>query len=349
MSYIKGIDISNNNGSIDFNLVASDGVEYVYVKATEGQSFKDKTMAGFYNECKANGLKVGAYHFLVRTSSPEAQAQNFYSMIKGYEWDLVPMMDVETMSGFTASTLIDFVQRFISTFNQLSPLPLGIYSYTSFIGNIAGAKNIIKDMPFWEANYNNDPWNLPLNFFTNRIGHQYTEKGSISGINEGCDVNSFTEAVLLSNSTIPGEWLQGEGENKTKWWYKHTDGTYTTNAWEKINGKWYLFDSDGWMLYDWKKDGNNWYFLGDSNDGVMKIGWVLTNRKWYYFNANGAMQTGWQQIEGKWYYFNSDGEMQTGWIKDNNKDYCLYSSGAMIQDCEMYGYSFNSNGVATKI
>jgi hypothetical protein len=26
-------------------------------------------------------------------------------------------------------------------------------------------ESVIKNMPFWEANYNNDPWNLPVNFF----------------------------------------------------------------------------------------------------------------------------------------------------------------------------------------
>lgn len=74
MSYIKGIDVSNNDGNIDFSKVASDGVEYVYVKATEGQSFRDSYMNSFYNDCRSNKLKVGPYHFLVGTSTPEAQA-----------------------------------------------------------------------------------------------------------------------------------------------------------------------------------------------------------------------------------------------------------------------------------
>lgn len=343
MSYIKGIDVSNNSGSINFSDVKSDGVEYVYVKATEGQSYQDSYMDTFYKDCKSNGLKVGAYHFLVGTSTPEAQAQNFYQKIKDYDWDLVPMMDVET----NFSGLSDYVVRFISTFVQLSPLKLGIYSYTSFISNLTDAEATIKDMPFWEANYNNNPWNLANTFFTNRVGHQYTETGSIAGVNGDCDVNSFTEGVLLSNATKPGTWILENG----KWWYKHNDGTYTTNGWEKIDGSWYLFDSSGWMLYDWKKDGNNWYYLGRSNDGSMKSGWLLQDNKWYYLgdSNDGSMKTGWQKIDGKWYYFNSNGVMQTGWIKDNGKDYCLYSNGVMISNTEMYGYRFDSSGVATKL
>lgn len=345
MSYIKGIDVSNNDGSIDFSKVANDGVEYVYLKATEGQSFKDNTMEVFYNDCKSNNIKLGAYHFLVGTSTPEDQAQNFYTKIKDYDWDLVPMMDIET----NFDGLSDYVVRFINAFKQLSPLQLGIYSYTSFIDYISDIAEAIKDFPFWEANYGVSECNLPSNFFTTRIGHQYSETGTISGINCNCDVNSFTEGVLLNNSTIAGQWIEGIGDDVGKWWYKHKDESYTKDGWEKVEDKWYYFNDEGWMVYDWKKDGNSWYFLGDSNDGSMKIGWFLQDSKWYYFNQDGVMLTGWQKINEKWYFFDKIGTMKTGWVNVDNKGYCLYSSGEMIHDTIAYGYSFNSNGQATKL
>lgn len=291
MKYIKGIDISNNNGSIDFSKVIEDNVEYVYMKASEGRTFQDSKLEKFYTSCKSNGLKVGAYHFLVSTSSPEAQAENFYRKIKDYGWDLIPMLDIE--SEFYG--LCDYIIRFINYFKELSPFQLGIYTYTGFLSNIGEIQNTIKDYPFWEANYNNDPWNLPSNFFTNRIGHQYTETGYISGISGKCDVNLFVEGVLLKNNSYLGSWIN---ENN-KWWYKHKDGTYTKDAFEFINGKWYLFDGEGWMIYGWKKYGVNWYYFGDCNDGAMKTGWCYDEKSC------------------KWYYFNEEGIMQTGWIKDN--------------------------------
>lgn len=343
MGYIKGIDISNNNGDIDFSKVAEDEVEYVYMKATEGKTFQDGKMDSFYNASKSNGLKVGAYHFLVRTSSPEAQAENFYRKIKNYEWDLIPMLDIET----NFEGLSDYVIRFINAFKELCLLQLGIYSYTSFINNIKDIKDIIKDYPFWEANYNNNPWRLPSNFFTNRIGHQYTETGSVPGISGKCDINSFTEEALLNRVNIYGTWIN----DNNKWWYKHKDGTYTKDAWELIDGKWYLFNAEGSMIYDWKKDGCNWYYFGDCNDGAMKTGWCYdkNNCKWYYFNTDGIMQTGWIEIDHKFYHLDKDGAMETGWIKDNGKDYCLYSNGEMIHDCEIYGYRFDNSGVAVKL
>jgi GH25 family lysozyme M1 (1,4-beta-N-acetylmuramidase) len=346
MSNIKGIDISNNNGSIDFGKVAADGVEYVYVKATEGQSFKDSTMEGFYNECKSNGLKVGAYHFLVGTSSPEAQAANFYEKIKDFEWNLVPMMDIET----NFDGLSDYVVRFAAKFKELCSWQLGVYSYTSFLNYISDAAETIKDFPFWEANYNNDPWKLPSNFFTNRIGHQYTEKGYISGVSEACDVDVFTDGICLTDGTIPGEWILQDN----KYWYKHSDGTYTKDGWEQIKGKWYAFDEEGYMITGWKKYNNNWFYLGDAKDGSMKIGWFKIEQDWYYFNPNsdgtqGAKQTGWIKDNDKWYYLSYTGAMQTGWINVDNKDYLLDSQGVMYANCEENGYRFGSDGVATKL
>jgi len=344
-NYIKGIDISNNDGSVDIAKVANAGYEYVYMKATEGTTVKDADLAIFYADCKANSLKVGAYHFLVGTSEPETQAANFYATIKDYDWDLVPMMDIET----NFDGLCDYVTRFIAAFKTLSPLQLGVYTYTSFIDYLTDIQSSIKDMPFWEANYGKSEWTLSDTFFVNLVGDQYSETGLVDGVSTKCDLDSFTEDVLISNnsSTIEGTW---ELEDN-KWWYKHVDGTYTKNGWEKIDSKWYLFDDQGYMIYDWKKDGVNWYYLGTSNDGAMKTGWIYdqNDKHWYYFNSDGVMQTGWVQVDSKWYYLNKAGAMATGWVKDGNNDFCLYSDGSMICDRDMYGYRFASNGVATKL
>ena len=78
----------------------------------------------------------------------------------------------------------------------------------------------------------------------------------------------------------PAHWIQ----SGSRWWYRHSDGGYTRNAWEKINGKWYHFDGSGWMQTGWLQLGSTWYYL--ENSGAM------AEDKWvgdYYLTGSGAM------------------------------------------------------------
>ena len=194
---VKGINISNNDGEVDLSSVSEAGGKYVYLKATEGATFKDSYMDTYYTQCKKLGMKVGVYHYLVSTSTPEEQADNFYQMISNYNWDLIPILDVEVYF----DGLEDYIKRFKAEFNRLSSLKLGIYSYTNFINKyLSDADSEIYNMPLWEANYNGQPWtDVGNNNFTQLIGHQYsTQKhiGEYIGDFNG-DVNEFNEGALI--------------------------------------------------------------------------------------------------------------------------------------------------------
>lgn len=116
-----------------------------------------------------------------------------------------------------------------------------------------------------------------------------------------------------------GSWIQSSG----RWWYRHNNGSYTSNSWELIDSTWYYFDSSGWMQTGWVKTGGSWYYLNSS--GGMQTGWVKTGGLWYYLNSSGAMQTGWFSVSGKWYY--------------------AYGSGALaISTTTPDGYHVNYNG-----
>ena len=99
-----------------------------------------------------------------------------------------------------------------------------------------------------------------------------------------------------------GSWVK----SGSRWWFKHNDGSYTINGWEKINRSWYRFDNSGWMQTGWVKDGS-WYYL--DNSGAMKTGWLKDNGSWYYLQDSGAMKTGWMKVAGKWYYAYSSGAL----------------------------------------
>ena len=136
-----------------------------------------------------------------------------------------------------------------------------------------------------------------------------------------------------------GSWIQSSG----RWWYRHNNGSYTSNGWELINGKWYHFDRSGWMQTGWVQSSGSWYYL--NNSGAMQTGWAKVGNSWYYLNGSGAMQTGWVKSSGSWYYLNSSGSMQTGWFTVSGKWYYAYSSGALaVNTTTPDGYHVNYNG-----
>lgn len=96
-----------------------------------------------------------------------------------------------------------------------------------------------------------------------------------------------------------GSWIRSNG----RWWFKHNDGSYTSNGWEKINRTWYRFDNSGWMQTGWVKDGS-WYYLQDS--GAMKTGWMKVSGKWYYAYSSGALAINTTTPDG--YRVNYNGE-----------------------------------------
>ena len=166
-----------------------------------------------------------------------------------------------------------------------------------------------------EVTFGNPSTNSNTNTITQSGSNSSTSSTSTSSSSGNYSNTDTTMTTHQSKST----WMYSNG----RWWYKHEDGTYTTNDWEKINGVWYRFDNSGWMQTGWVKDNGTWYYLDGS--GAMKTGWVKDNGSWYYLQDSGAMKTGWMKVSGKWYY--------------------AYSSGALaINTTTPDGYRVNYNG-----
>lgn len=51
-------------------------------------------------------------------------------------------------------------------------------------------------------------------------------------------------SVISATTAFAGQWKQDE----TGWWWQEDNGSYPTNSWKEINGKWYYFDGVGYML-----------------------------------------------------------------------------------------------------
>lgn len=68
-----------------------------------------------------------------------------------------------------------------------------------------------------------------------------------------------------------------------KWKLKLENGSYASNQWEVVNGKWYLFGKDEYMVTGWKQINEKWYYM-DSTGAMMEN---TTTPDGYRVNENG--------------------------------------------------------------
>lgn len=164
--------------------------------------------------------------------------------------------------------------------------------------------------------------------------------GSVVGTT-GCDDVQLRKKDngQISDSVPQGalpQWVKEGG----RWWYRHADGSYTVNAWELIDGKWYHFDRFGWMQTGWLKLGQSWYYL--SGSGSMHTGWLNLRDTWYRLDSSGLMVTGWYRIAGQWYWSYRSGAMAASrWIGN----YYVGPSGAMATNAWIGRYHVNASGL----
>ena len=141
------------------------------------------------------------------------------------------------------------------------------------------------------------------------------------------DSNGKITAVAAGTATISATAKDGSGKKAScNVTVSNSGWVHTSRGWQKINGTWYYFESDGTMKTGWLKLGSTWYYLNGS--GAMQTGWLKLGNTWYYLNGSGAMQIGWLKLNNTWYYFNSNGAMATGNTKISGKMNRFDSSGA---------------------
>lgn len=94
-SYCQGVDISHYQGDVDMDRLADQGVDFLYIKATEGTDYVDERYDTNARNAKKAGLLSGAYHFFVFDSEGKSQAEHFIDVIGRQNERLVPTVDIE--------------------------------------------------------------------------------------------------------------------------------------------------------------------------------------------------------------------------------------------------------------
>ena len=200
----EGLDVSNWQGNIDYAQVKSAGIEVVYIKASEGTTFKDPYFERNYANAKANGLKVGFYHFVTATNVQAArnQAQFFASVISGKTPDCKLAMDFEQFRGGISVNEINEISKvFLETVQQLTGKEILIYSNLNDAQRVF-SRELANQYPLWVAYWGSESGLLnSASNWQNWEGWQYTSRGIVAGVNGYVDRNRFTDNIFLEECT----------------------------------------------------------------------------------------------------------------------------------------------------
>jgi lysozyme len=206
MAGVRGIDVSNVNGHVDWAAVAAAGPQYAFLKATEGISFTDKRFAAHREEAKAAGLRVGFYHYARPDLHPHgaaAEAAHFAHVVGTIgPGELRPVLDLETPAGISPAEMTTWAGTFLAELERLTGIRPIFYTYPDFIASRMGHAQSLGGYPLWLASYGpNDgrehPFTIPSLAWRSAVVHQFSSRGRNPGISGFVDMNSAPELAGL--------------------------------------------------------------------------------------------------------------------------------------------------------
>lgn len=200
---LKGIDVSEHQGVIDWTKVAKDGVQFAIIRAGYGRelSQKDKQFERNYAGAKAAGIKVGAYWYSYANSVKRAkqEAKTCLKVLEGKTFELPIFFDQEyekSILVLSSKTRTDIVLKFLEVV-KATGRKVGLYSSTNFITTKLQA-NRLTAYPLWLAEYGSK-----LHYTGKVWAWQYTSKGKVSGIKGNVDCNhGYFEQTKTTNTDL---------------------------------------------------------------------------------------------------------------------------------------------------
>lgn len=194
---VKGIDVSKYQGKIDWEEVASDGVEFAMIRcgirgtAEEGRLVEDENFATNMKGALSNGIDAGVYFFTQAVTEEEAieEAEMVLELIAPYHVDFPVVLDVEEVTGsgvrtrgLTQEEYTRNCIAFCETIKEAGYTPMIYGNLKTFM--IMLDMEQLEEYDKWFAYYNT-PVYFPYEFSM----WQYSSKGSVKGIEGDVDLN----------------------------------------------------------------------------------------------------------------------------------------------------------------
>lgn len=202
MVQLKGADASHWTNVTDWNALAK-AIDFIYLKATEGNKSVDPKALDFHFAAVHAGLKVGFYHFFRPTSVEDAIAEGdfFVSQIGHLHVDLPYVLDVETNDAkLSKADLSKCCVAFLQRVTAKTGKPAMVYTYDSFIG--AQLDSTLGHYPLWLADYGDHKLSSNPVWHT-FVGLQYTESGHVAGIAGNADLDLLDDNMVIRPPAPP--------------------------------------------------------------------------------------------------------------------------------------------------
>ncbi len=198
----KGIDVSKYQEEIDWEQVATDDVEYAFIRLgirgyTKGEILEDENFEDNIKGALRNDIAVGVYFFTQAVSLEEAEeeAQYVLDALEPYRVDYPVVIDVEAVSNANARTKdltkeerTQYCIAFCEKIREAGYTPMIYGNLKTFMLMLDLEQ--LEDYEKWVAFYD-EPLYYPYAFKV----WQYTDEGSVAGIEGKVDLNiSFEEA-----------------------------------------------------------------------------------------------------------------------------------------------------------
>lgn len=204
---IYGIDVSHNNGTIDWEKVqsADPANSFAFIKATEGVGYTDPMcLANADAVAQKTKMRFGYYHFASLNNSSNVskdatdEANWFVQTMQSMpEASVVPVLDIERNdAGLTPAQVQEWISAFLSQMDVLGYPNVILYSYVSFLNDNLPPDHPFGSLPLWIAHYTSNASPSIPHGWTNYTIWQYSGSGSVSGVSTQCDMNKADPGVL---------------------------------------------------------------------------------------------------------------------------------------------------------
>ncbi len=116
---VQGIDVSHHQGRIDWRPLPAQGVDFAYIKASEGGDFRDRAFAANWAGARTAGVRRGAYHFFTLCRSGADQAANFIAAVPAEADALAPAVDLEHLGNCSRKLSLEAFHKELADYLRL--------------------------------------------------------------------------------------------------------------------------------------------------------------------------------------------------------------------------------------